>query len=697
MMVSIPQKNIATKYIYKTLSENDTTLSSGVLVNDLHFASEKTVDNKNYLTLSSASKNPLGLTQGSHIGYTEVTVLYGENGEYGKSTHRFRSSLQAPDLMPEGPPGTTFFENGGVTSRDWKRGQLISTEDFDNSGNLNRKLQNNYTFHRDSIPDATHRYRAMAVKWTGQTIPGQTPPNDKVFSSNSYEIVAGWVYKDTEMVTIYGSTVNDSIEINTSFFYDNPNHIQLTKTIETNTDGTQRITEFKYAEDYSNTSGSSDPYVQAIDSMKAKNMHSLVIEKVIYEKKPGQSQQVMSAELNLYKEFAPGQILPYQRLILSSSTPVTNFAPSSVVSGNFNYDSRYLVQETMEQYDTYGNLLLRKDANNVPTASKWGYNTSLLVGRIGKALPGQSAISVFDDGDESDWSGSAGTWVIQNGVYKQTDGTTTAPWTNPRYNNTAGVDDGVFEADIRFDNAGTYRYAGIAKYINSINLIRFELRKTDSRVRISATINGATISAENNQTFNENQWYHLRGEIQGTVAKLYLDGILLVTLNNGNVDLGSGQIGLCTYGTRASFDNVRMYPTEALAFSSSYDLLFLTINAQTDESGNSTLFFYDSFGRLVAVKDLQGNVFQKIAYFIHAALLPMKPLIPQIPTTFRKHGSAVPPIPQSPPPILMGWEERFRFRCARALTILFSISPMTVAEERIRCIKLLSKTPPINT
>lgn len=347
-------------------------------------------------------------------------------------------------------------------------------------------------------------------------------------------------------------------------------------------------------------------------------MHSPVIEKETREKPFGQSEKVVAAELVKYKQFGTnGQYFPHEIKQFSNATSVTDFVESSVTNGTFTHDTRYQLQAKNEQYDAHGNLTLSYDANDTPTSLVWAYNNALPIAQIRNASPSQAAAFVFDDNRTSGWAGANGTWSITNGEYRQTDASNTTVWTLPKRYDNLIFDDAILEAEVRIDDAGIPRFATIYKFIDSNNFTRFELRRTASGnyVRIHARKNAVDVNFEVPKSLNANQWYRLRGEIQGSTAKLYLDGELLVTWTDANVDLTAGKIGLGTWASIASFDNVRFYPLNALATSVSFDPGFFKINAKTDESGISTVFTYDALARLSEIRDRANNLIKDFDYF----------------------------------------------------------------------------------
>jgi len=206
--------------------------------------------------------------------------------------------------------------------------------------------------------------------------------------------------------------------------------------------------------------------------------------------------------------------------------------------------------------------------------------------------------------------------VIASGVYQQTDNTVDAFATPQLYNNIT-LDDAVLEADVRFDEITTPQYIAICKYVNATNFIRFVLRRetTNPVVRLYVQQGTNAPFQDAPKTFNPNQWYHLRGEIQGSTARLYLDGQLLVTLTSPYVDQAVGKIGLCTNLTKAGFDNVRFYPINALILSKSFDPGFFTVNTRTEENGMSRRFTFDALSRLKTVQDALGNLAQNLSYY----------------------------------------------------------------------------------
>ena len=534
---------------------------------------------------------------------TPKDAFLGEASELDDNTQNLHSGCGVYIQVP-------LFSNG------WKRGRLTYEEFYQApSGNpaLDTTAMHVTTYFYKMLPIKSEQYIVKIDYSCGPTGSSTTPAF----------VTSGWaqltrVETRTRMDPLYALAL---VKLE-DYEYNTTNGLIKKKT-ETNTDGTQRITKFKYPVDYTNTTGAGDVYEQALHAMRTtKHIYSPVIEKETRELPPGQSEKLVAAELVKYKQFGTsGQYFPHEIKRFSHTTSVTDFVGSNITSGTFTSDSRYQLQNKNEQYDSHGNLALTYDANNIPASLLWAYNNTLLIGQARNATPAQAITSIFDDNSAAGWSSGSGTWIVGSGFYQQDDDGARA-WNTPQRYNSVSLDDGILEADIRFDDLTTPRYAGLAKYVSG-SFVRFELRRlaSSSNVRIYVTNITDTVTAlKTIKSFNPGVWYHLRGEIQGNTAKLYLDGELLLALTNNLVDLGAGVIGLCTYETRASFDNVRYYPFNALALSRSFDPGLFTVNTRTDENGMSRRFTFDALGRLKTVQDALGNLAQNINYYYAAPI-----------------------------------------------------------------------------
>ncbi|MES1249625.1 MAG: hypothetical protein ABUL46_03030, partial [Chitinophaga rupis] len=93
------------------------------------------VGNWRYQVYHSMPTADLGRTQGSHICYTHVTVINGDQGENGKEEYDYQYTQdKGSDAYPYAPKG----------SMDDFRGQLLTRKVYDASGKLVEREENAY-------------------------------------------------------------------------------------------------------------------------------------------------------------------------------------------------------------------------------------------------------------------------------------------------------------------------------------------------------------------------------------------------------------------------------------------------------------------------------------------------------------------------------------------------------------------------
>lgn len=285
---------------YKYTLQGDTAWSSGVISAEPEYGYGFTSPTCTYFARSSMSKMPLG--EGPVVGYSEVTVWHGANGEYGKTRYTFRSPRDVEDdaLYKDTWPFATR------TSYEWMRGQQTSVTEYNASGQVQQRTASTYAFRQDSV---------VASRFKGVSIHTFTSGDvASYFAVQPFEIISAWVHPLSDTTVVYDETGVSSVTSVRTYTYGNPAHLQLTQIAETNSDGRERITRMKYPADYAK--GSANPEAAALTAMQdSAHMHSQVIERWVVEKNGG-TQKVIQGELSTYKIFAPGQILPFQRFIL---------------------------------------------------------------------------------------------------------------------------------------------------------------------------------------------------------------------------------------------------------------------------------------------------------------------------------------------------------------------------------------------
>ncbi len=290
---------------YRYTLQSDPTQSSGIIGVEPRYDLGVSGGNCSYYSRASTSKMPLGAGTSGQVAYSEVTVLHGASGEYGTTRHVFRSMIEAGDGY-----STTSWPYARRTSFEWARGQPSYTTEYNAAGQPQRQVSAAYAF--DQVgPVAARRFRGMSVY---------------VFNGggaayyNAFEVISGWIYQSGETTTQYDTTGASSFVNSKTFLYGNPNHMQVTELQETNSDGTQRITRMKYPADYA--TGTANPEASALTAMQGTAfIHDAVIERWVI-KRVGTADSVVQAQLTTWRQFAPGQYLPYCLFVLNSPSPL---------------------------------------------------------------------------------------------------------------------------------------------------------------------------------------------------------------------------------------------------------------------------------------------------------------------------------------------------------------------------------------
>ena len=162
---------------------------------------------------------PLG--DGPVVGYSEVEVWHGENGEFGKDRHQFRSARDAPDA----PFSQPWLRQ---TSFAWKRGQDRQIWVDDASGHRQRETYTSHAFHDEDPgggdPSTTRRFPAVSIV-TYETGPGA--PQGYV---GGFQVVSAWWHPSSE-TTIIRDDAGTSISTTRDWVYGGPTSAMLTSSM----------------------------------------------------------------------------------------------------------------------------------------------------------------------------------------------------------------------------------------------------------------------------------------------------------------------------------------------------------------------------------------------------------------------------------------------------------------------------------
>lgn len=386
--------NQVRRYTYRM---NDNPLrSSGCLVGkplyyyDLSETKYIPVSNVEYVTAncsfriaSSSSQAYLGNTQGSHVGYEEVTEFFEEGTALnGKTWHKFTSFRDFPDYgYPEAipfPPATSYDEARGQQkeSRVYK---------YDN-GNfiMLKKTVNAYNFTEVAEILGLKLMRTYMEYYVGGAVLNQT------MAQASYNYKKIWSSLAETNEYSYDDNGNNEVHSRQTYQY-SPIHLQIQETqTKHSLSNRTEITRYTYPLDYNTSGGSLDANATAIKDMQDKNVVRNIIEtqNIIKE---NSVEKLHNATLNTY--FA-STTLAKESYSFISPAGESSWTNSSISGGNFQRDSRYSKDISFDRYDTYGNLLQFTPKNGIVESYVWGYSSKLpIIKAVG--IPYSSITSIF--------------------------------------------------------------------------------------------------------------------------------------------------------------------------------------------------------------------------------------------------------------------------------------------------------------
>ncbi len=220
---------------------------------------------------SSSSYIPLGSLGGRNIGYSEVHVTYGDNQEGGKKTFYYSNAGDAPDINYPQSAGPAFFR--AQTSNEWRRGQLVKSQIYSKKGNLLQQANKKYYYNKEglslidglfypndfNINESSLHPLASVLRATSISFPVTYTTKDQQGNNvtityavqNPYYLVSGWYHPEKETIRTYDPQTGIDSKIETEYIYEHnissPAIGQLREVEKTNSDGTKRITGYKYA------------------------------------------------------------------------------------------------------------------------------------------------------------------------------------------------------------------------------------------------------------------------------------------------------------------------------------------------------------------------------------------------------------------------------------------------------------------
>ncbi|TGE26544.1 RHS repeat protein [Hymenobacter metallicola] len=570
------------RYLYSPLQ--DSTLSSG-RIQSIPTYSYNTIENRysainalsvegecRYIAQSSSSIEPLGNIQGGNVAYTSVQVFKDKRGEHGMTHHLF-SWKEDEASYGHGYPFTP------PTSFDWQRGLPLQVTQYARNDNMDgyrplHRVVNHYTHNYTppgggncedcsnyTLPTRPNETHAVGLNIIVQrpefffqsgSIPSVIPSE---FILQSFKYISAWSYLKQKDEYFYHASDSTSFRlIKTLYSYDNAKHAQLTRIQTLTSAGDTLTTKHLYALDY-DTSHVSSAEAIGVRSLARRHMLTDVLDQQQWLQK-NHTSYLISGKIVQYRNGLPSLDLALQ---VAAPIPAQSFISSSITAGRFQHDPRYRPTLFYERFDNLGNILQARQAQAGPQSFLWGYSATQPIAKVVNAEYRQVAYTSFEPNCPSRW----------------------------RYAATAVIPGG---------HTGRYGYQLLHP------------------IQCDSLPAGA---------YQLSLWASSKPQI-------YQNGILLPELHqqapsgadaNGlrqfsyTLQLNEAQNRILLLGSQAlQLDELRLLPVGGQLTTYTHDPL-TGITSQTDATGRTTSYEYDSLGRLERTRDEHGNILRQQEYY----------------------------------------------------------------------------------
>jgi hypothetical protein len=354
-----------------------------------------------------------GSAAGAAVGYDQVTELDGENGQFGKKVYQY---INNPDVvsnfgdkysgwnLPLSPPygSNTVDPNNGslLEETDYANvaGNFVAVKDVTNQYSTSRN-RNDWVGGFGNFVLTTHNYNCPKAS----LIVGPCNGN-QILPYQSVEPI--WTFLSQTDEKTYDQLDPAKIDERvTNFFYDNPSHMQLTRTTTTNSKGEQLLTQMQYPLDFGTVTGT-DAFSQGIVNLQNRFMHSVPVEKITQKAASDGSNPVATDAV--LTTFNSGLPTPLSVARTEMTSPIANFAASTAGAGGLSANAAYQPLLAYDSYDAHGNILQQRKVNDYSTSFLWDYNAGLPVCQVKNAAQSDVAYTSFEADGTGGWTVSGG-------------------------------------------------------------------------------------------------------------------------------------------------------------------------------------------------------------------------------------------------------------------------------------------------
>ena len=387
-------------YHYGTL--DNLTESSGKVVNR---NSDPTViqngfwfSNTEYCTSTTLSSNSAFPIYGTyHIGYASVIEERGADFSGGGTTNVFRTSYTGfiPNVaLGNYIPGTSLSNFFGF-------GQELEKSAFKKVGNDYKtlsKIENIYKYDLQLDKEIT-AYNTRARVNIGNYSPISTLTSRiGRFDITGFTMKRQWHYLEKTTNTQYDQDGLNPVATTTNYYYDNPEHLQVSRTKNTVSDDDPIITKIYYPDDVTDVTSlglddlNTSIELAAISILKNLNIVAEPVQVESYKDLDnddfGDANELLSVRRTNYKEWYTNKVWPEY---------------IQTLKGVYNSSTNTLEDRlTFHSYYSNGNIKEASPANGAHSVYIWGYNESLPITKIENVTYGQVSSQVANLQTKSD-------------------------------------------------------------------------------------------------------------------------------------------------------------------------------------------------------------------------------------------------------------------------------------------------------
>jgi hypothetical protein len=573
---------------------------------------------------SPSSIRPMGITQGNHIGYSQVKVSQPGHGHsiysyYPDNSGTFITNTQNSDVAIRSV-ATTYCDPdlpnypAAPLPFDSKRGELYYELHYDNVGSLLKDTYYYPVFSNNN--DSAVQTPAFAI--TALSVTGVTK-----YLGTFYKI--GTIHKSSILTVATDYSSGNSVVTTAKTEFNSPWHTQATRKYVLNSTGDSLISKMKYAFDFRiSTCDSISTGVSSYPSACTTCLSTYNSARTAC----GSTASCLATAYLAYAQCLTDARVNWVSLRRSNFTNASNVFATNRLSAKNNADGE--LKPILQLQDEYDNALIEKTDwknSNLLSAGFTHYDymanpsgfvypqkariIDLLVPSASFTLTGTSSNdqSVVADSRYSDLSSFAFNYANLAHITKRDAVTESYLWDYSNQYPVAKADNAT-EAQIAFssfesDGKGNWDYTsgGVRSDSGSV---------TGTKAYTLVTSNIQRTALDSSKTYMLTYWVKNNG---GTVSVDGGSGGTLLLTKNGWKLYGKDIHGDTTLTISGSgvIDELRLYPKNAQMTTYTYDPL-IGMTGQCDANNRIIYYEYDSLGRLLLIRDHDKNILKKNQY-----------------------------------------------------------------------------------